>query len=472
MRPGGGNGAQPVAPSQTTKLRKKAALEQQQAAGTAKQRRQPGSKRGNKSEGSAAEGGSKGRWYSLVTGFPFPLGPFFTRQTVRTEVVKGQVWCFQQPQNLAGSNVHTNVRMTAVKLRSGGLLIYAPIAATRECIRLVNELGLPVEVIMLPSFAYEHKVFVGPFSRRFPKAQVYVAPEQWSFPLRLPLPFFGIFGATSIQAGEAYAWSDDFDHRVLTVNISKGVGPYSEVALFHRSTKTLLLVDAAVSVPKEPPPVIPKWALADAGDSSNFFVRLLYGDASQKRQELESAADDGIASEESRRERIGWMRMCLQVLFFAPVNLLEPEMSFRRFAGRLIVSPVVRVLVFSKTPGEVADWIDDMARSWRFKQIIPCHFDAPIAAGPADLRAAFAWAFEAAGKAPPGAPLLDRLNNILTFGRGPAIAPKMSGAPEEGGTRPGGGGTKPGDLFDAEDLKALQALSGALRKAGVTIDDP
>ena len=42
----------------------------------------------------------------------------------------------------------------------------------RECIRLVNELGLPVEVIMLPSFAYEHKVFVGPFSRRYPKAQV------------------------------------------------------------------------------------------------------------------------------------------------------------------------------------------------------------------------------------------------------------------------------------------------------------
>ena len=44
----------------------------------------------------------------------------------------------------------------------------------------------------------------------------------------------------------------------------------------------------------------------------------------------------------------GWMRMCRQVLFFVPVNLLEPEESFGRFAGRLIVSPVVRVLVFSK----------------------------------------------------------------------------------------------------------------------------
>lgn len=48
----------------------------------------------------------------------------------------------------------------------------------RECIRLVNELGLPVEVIMLPSFAYEHKVFMGPFSRRYPQAQVPVGPNQ------------------------------------------------------------------------------------------------------------------------------------------------------------------------------------------------------------------------------------------------------------------------------------------------------
>ena len=69
--------------------------------------------------------------------------------------------------------------------------------------------------------------------------------------------------------------------------------------------------------------------------------------------------------------------------------------------------------------------MDDIARSWRFRQIIPCHFDAPVAAGPAEFRAAFTWAFEAAGMAPPAAPLLDRLSNLLTFGRGPPAAPKV-----------------------------------------------
>lgn len=47
----------------------------------------------------------------------------------------------------------------------------------RECVRLVKELGLPVEHIVLPTFAVEHKLFVGPFSRAFPSAEVHVAPR-------------------------------------------------------------------------------------------------------------------------------------------------------------------------------------------------------------------------------------------------------------------------------------------------------
>jgi len=62
-------------------------------------------------------------------------------------------------------------------------------------LQLLKELGAPVEHIVLPTFAYEHKIFVGPFSRKFPKAQIWVAPRQWSWPINLPLEFFGIFRA-------------------------------------------------------------------------------------------------------------------------------------------------------------------------------------------------------------------------------------------------------------------------------------
>ncbi len=47
------------------------------------------------------------------------------------QVVPGQVWTFEQPQKLSGTDVHINVRMTAIRLNSGGLLIYSPIAPTK-----------------------------------------------------------------------------------------------------------------------------------------------------------------------------------------------------------------------------------------------------------------------------------------------------------------------------------------------------
>jgi hypothetical protein len=113
-----------------------------------------------------------------------PLYPYGRRRTLRTEVVKDTVWTFDQLQGIL--YVVVPIRMTVVKLEAGGLLIYAPVAPTRECIRLVKELVAKhgdVKYIILPTISgLEHKVFVGPFARRFPNAQVFVAPNQWSFP--------------------------------------------------------------------------------------------------------------------------------------------------------------------------------------------------------------------------------------------------------------------------------------------------
>lgn len=83
--------------------------------------------------------------------------------------------------------------------------------------QLIKELGAPVEYIVLPTFAYEHKIFVGPFSRKFPKAQVWVAPRQWSWPLNLPLEFFGIFRAKIIKDGDlSTPWADEIEQKVLS----------------------------------------------------------------------------------------------------------------------------------------------------------------------------------------------------------------------------------------------------------------
>ncbi len=48
------------------------------------------------------------------------------------------MWVFEQTQALELFNVYTPVRMTVIKLASGGLWVHAPVAPTEECIRLLK----------------------------------------------------------------------------------------------------------------------------------------------------------------------------------------------------------------------------------------------------------------------------------------------------------------------------------------------
>ncbi|EOY03592.1 T4P13.26 protein isoform 6 [Theobroma cacao] len=250
--------------------------------------------------------------------------------------------------------------MTVIKLKSGGLWVHAPIAPTKECIKLLKELGAPVEYIVLPTFAYEHKIFVGPFSRKFPKAQVWVAPRQWSWPLNLPLEFFGIFRAKILEDEDlSTPWADEIEQKVLS-------SPE---------------VDAVIYVPKKPPECINKeYLLASA--KNGLAVKLL--------SKGKKVPDEPVVDNEINRQK-GWERMVLQILFLGPSNLLEPNASFAQMSQKLIVSPIIKTLVFSKVPEKIRDWIDGIARDWKFKRIIPAHFAGPIKAGRAELLAAFAF---------------------------------------------------------------------------------
>ncbi|KAK4279420.1 hypothetical protein QN277_011205 [Acacia crassicarpa] len=333
-------------------------------------------------------GKPSGRFYFNFTGFPFPLGPFLNRRTIRKEAVKGCIWLFEQEQALGFSSVSTNIRMTVIKLKSGGLWVHAPIAPTDECIKLLKELGSPVEYIVLPTFAYEHKIFVGPFSRKFPRAQVWVAPRQWSWPLNLPLEFFGIFRSKTLKDEDSSTpWADEIEHKILS-SPEVGIGPYVEVAFYHKRSRTLLVTDAVIYVPRQPPECISKESLL-ASAKNGLAVKIL-----SKGKEV---PDEPVVDNKSNRQK-GWERMVLQILFLGPSNLLEPNASFEQMSQKLIVSPIVKTLVFSKVPEKVRDWVYSISRDWRFKRIIPAHFAAPINASSSDFRVAFSFLDELLGE--------------------------------------------------------------------------
>ena len=338
--------------------------------------------------------------------FTLPIYPYYKRRTIRTEVIPNTIWTFDQVQGIF--YVVVPIRMTVVKLIGGGLLIYAPVAPTPECIRLVNELVAlhgDVKYIILPTISgLEHKIFVGPFARQFPESQVWVAPDQWSYPIDLPLSWLGFpLGRTHILPADSQQtpFSDEFDYAILET-IDLGPGQFAEVAFFHPRSHTLLVTDSVISIPLEPPEIV----------CSELFPLLFHA--------KDRSSDITIDCPAQRRK--GWHRICLFALYFQPsvLSILnwrdtlkesfaapnrsrqnyfglypfswqpdwEKTFDTLRSDGRLLVAPILQTLILNRSSQATLDWADRIAR-WDFHQIIPAHFDAPIVANPHQFRSAF-----------------------------------------------------------------------------------
>lgn len=336
-----------------------------------------------------------------------PLYPYGRRRTVRKEVVKDTIWTFDQLQGILYAIVP--IRMTVVKLEAGGLLVYAPVAATRECIRLVEELVAKygdVKYIVLPTASgLEHKVFVGPFARRFPKAQVFVTANQWSYPVNLPLSWLG-FPQKRTQVlpenSTLAPFADDFECEVLTIDL--GRGSFEEVALFHKRSRTLLVTDSVLSVSEEPPEILqldPYPLLFHARDSA---LDTFEDTQANRRKGWQRISLFAIYFGPSAVETIG-LGQALRNAFKAPDRSRKAYFGFFPFkwksdwqqsfvalraGGRPFVAPILQTFIFPQAPRQVLDWADKVAR-WNFRQIIPCHFDAPILADRYQFRRAFAF---------------------------------------------------------------------------------
>lgn len=337
-----------------------------------------------------------------------PIYPFGQRQTIRTEVIKDTLWTFDQVQGIF--SVIVPVRMSVIKLSQGGLLVYAPVAPTPECIRLMHELVSEygdVKYIILPTISgLEHKVFVGPFARCFTDAEVFVAPNQWSFPVNLPLNWLGLPRLrTKILPSDSREtpFASDFDYQVLGP-IYLGPGQFEEVVFFHKSSRTLLVTDTIVSIPADPPAIVQR-----DRDPLLFHAK-------------DKASD--IVEDNPENRRKGWQRICLFAMYFRASTLEIPhfgevfretirakERSYKSYFGfypfkwksdwqhsfevlrgngRILVAPILQTLILNRAPRETIAWANRVAK-WDFQRIIPAHFDAPVTATPQQFRQAFAF---------------------------------------------------------------------------------
>ena len=337
-----------------------------------------------------------------------PLYPYGHRRTLRKEIVKDTIWTFDQLQGIF--YVTVPIRMTVVRMNGGGLFIYAPIAPTRECMRFVNELVEEygeVRYIILPTISgLEHKVYVGPFARKFPTAEVFVTPNQWSFPLNLPLSWLGLPRNRTYLLpvnSKDTPFAAEFEYATLGP-LDIGIKPFAEVVFCHSPSQTLLAVDTILSVPAEPPEIL----------NLDPYPLLFH------------AKDDvfDVVEDTPTNRCIGWQKICLFGLYFqvdaldvvpaeemlknvwkasdrskrAYFGLLpwrwksDWQNSFTQLRqdGRLLVAPILQTLILNRDPQQVMEWVEKVA-TWNFRQVIPCHFDAPIQASGSEFRQGFSF---------------------------------------------------------------------------------
>ena len=320
-------------------------------------------------------------WWPLL-----PLYPFGQRRTLRRELVPGQIWSFEQLQGVFF--VAVPIRMTVVKLKAG-LLLYAPVAATAECIALVRELqaehGPVLSIVHPTSSGLEHKVGVPAMARAFPNADVWVTPGQWSFPVPLPLSWLGFpLRRTKLLFDDGLPHGDELQWEKLGP-VPLGPGPFCEATVLHRASGTLLCTDGLIAITERWP------ELLDLNPKP-----LLYHGREDGHEPIEDCPQ--------RRLR-GWKRLVLFATCLKPHGV---DQVWRRFpfrwrsgwerdfdaisrGGQLRVAPILEDLVFPRHRPLMAQWLRRCAQL-PVQQLVPAHFEAPIPCQSEQLSAlAEAW---------------------------------------------------------------------------------
>ena len=342
--------------------------------------------------------------------FPSLFQPFLgegTKKTIKTTIVEGRCWALEQTIELGP--LETSLRCVVVRLSSGDLWVHNPLAPTDEFFRLVESCSADdgasppssasassrVSSIVVPTYALEHKIFARDAHERWPEAEIWVAPGQFSFPVKNVSNAY-VYGTESNvfvlsesndeaqTATKQPTWKDEINYETLDVgafNVANSNVQIKECAFFDVKTGMLIVTDALAKIPLTPPVLSSKEKL------------LLVSKRSTKDPQPDDTPENVLT---------GWKKTALLVTFFFPEHeeLVSPsevvwtdgwERNFDSISNRLLVPPVVRSLLYAQNPKAVRNWVDRVSARWgeSMKIIVPAHWDAPIDANVNEFRNAF-----------------------------------------------------------------------------------
>lgn len=147
-----------------------------------------------------------------------------------------QLWCINETMPMLG--LQFGARLTIARLRDDTLWVYAPFAISNADEAAIREQGAVSHVVAPNNFHFKE---IGEFTRRFPDAQLWVVPALATKMDELPhLPLHSL----------PPDWSRDFDGVLFDAALG-----YEEWILCHHATKSLILTDLVLNVPRPDNPL-------------------------------------------------------------------------------------------------------------------------------------------------------------------------------------------------------------------------
>jgi hypothetical protein len=137
------------------------------------------------------------------------------------------------------------LRMTVILLPDDSLLLHSPTRLTPKLQAELTALG-PVRALVAPSPA--HWMFARDWQRAYPKAETWAAP---GLAERKPVQKSGLVIDHELSGTPPMAWGGAID----LVTVRGGFG-FSEIALFHKPSRTLVLTDLVMNIETERLPAL------------------------------------------------------------------------------------------------------------------------------------------------------------------------------------------------------------------------
>jgi hypothetical protein len=174
--------------------------------------------------------------------------------------------------NFYGASIQT--RMAVIKLSDGSLLVYSPISLTADVKKQLAELG-SISCVVAPNKI--HNQSLDDYAAEYPNAKIFASP---GLPERKP----NIHYAGVLKDEPEQEWERDIE-QVLT----KGNVFFSEVILYHKSSKTLLVCDFVENLNKSTSSMMPLFKLFGVKEKpmASPEFRMYTTNEEQARQALE-----------------------------------------------------------------------------------------------------------------------------------------------------------------------------------------